>query len=65
MYRLHALHDLSICNVQVQLCNGFAGLLILQLCHLRFIQFAGSRFDGKNNIESELLAALTNKFAIF
>ena len=62
-HRLRALQTLSICSVRLKLGDGFAGLL--QLCHLSSIHFTSSTFDGKNNIASELLAALTNKFDIF
>ena len=61
-HKLHALQSLSLRYVKLQLGMGFAG--ILELCHLSSVHFRGSTFEGKDNLEAEVLAALTNKFAI-
>ena len=62
-HRLHALQSLYLFNMTLQLGSGFAD--ILQLCHLRVLRFPGCKVEVKDNIEAEVLAALTSKFAVF
>ena len=58
-HRLHALQDLSICHVRLQLGQGTVGLL--QLHHLRHISFAGSSVHSDK--DRRCFAALMQDFA--
>lgn len=62
-HRLHALQQLYLFNLTLQLGSGFAD--ILQLCHLSVVRFPACKVEVKDNIEAEVLAALTKKFASF